>query len=474
MVNFLWMSLVAAAAVGAVEFSEDGRLRVAPDDFPPSAPVFETSDPPFSLTPDWQNSLRRQVGGLEIADMNNDGWNDVVVGCYESLSQPAYETWVNYIYYNTGGQLEAQPSWISDDERSTADIQVADINNDGFPDILAVNGYFSYDASVIYYGGQSGPDTTGDWFSAVPDGAWGVGGAIDDLNNDGFLDVVTANQGNGQFDPVRPAYAFYNNNGALETVPNWQSAPPENLKTAALGNFNGDPFPDLLLSKWSGFESGVYVNNAGTLQTSPSWTNGQTGTDRGSVWADIDQNGFDDAIIGEDTLQAYMNNNTVLTPGWTGESTLGAQDLKSHDFNKDGFPDVVEISFGGAQARVYINQNGALPPTSTWFYDGPGVGTAIAFGDINGDGWDDLVLGFSGNPSLQLFLANPPAILLGDINGDGLVNAADIECFVDVVVSGAECAPGVSLPAADINGDGLVDARDIEGFVDCVVNGACR
>ena len=53
------------------------------------------------------------------------GLIDLVVGCYISDSYPPYDDWENLIYYNTGTELEANPSWVSTDEVSTGDVQVA-------------------------------------------------------------------------------------------------------------------------------------------------------------------------------------------------------------------------------------------------------------------------------------------------------------------------------------------------------------
>ncbi len=66
-----------------------------------------------------------------------------------------------------------------------------------------------------------------------------------------------------------------------------------------------------------------------------------------------------------------------------------------------------------------------------------------------------------------------PACLCGDVNNDGAVNAGDIDCFVQAVVSGAACDAECSLEAADTNGDNVVNAGDIDSFVDAVVSGAC-
>jgi hypothetical protein len=55
--------------------------------------------------------------------------------------------------------------------------------------------------------------------------------------------------------------------------------------------------------------------------------------------------------------------------------------------------------------HIYLNDNGTLATTPSWTYDSPTVGTAIAFGDINGDGRPDLVVGNSGDPCVKVFYA---------------------------------------------------------------------
>jgi len=50
-----------------------------------------------------------------------------------------------------------------------------------------------------------------------------------------------------------------------------------------------------------------------------------------------------------------------------------------------------------------MNDNGVLQDVPSWSYDCSSVGTAIAFGDINGNGSPDLVVGNSGDPSIMVF-----------------------------------------------------------------------
>ena len=64
-----------------LEISDDGLETVVLTPSPTDEKVIRgRSLVPYGSTPDWQNTLRRQVGGLQVADMNGDGWPDVVVG----------------------------------------------------------------------------------------------------------------------------------------------------------------------------------------------------------------------------------------------------------------------------------------------------------------------------------------------------------------------------------------------------------
>ncbi|HSN57602.1 MAG TPA: VCBS repeat-containing protein [Candidatus Sulfomarinibacteraceae bacterium] len=401
------------AAEVAVEISEDGLEAARP--IPREAPSAWRmgDDVPYPLTADWTAALRVQVGGLAVADVDGDGDNDLVVGCYHSDSYPPYPDWENLIYLNTGSGLEATPSWVSSDERSTGDIQVGFIDDDPYLDVFAANGGFEMAPSVIYFGSASGPSTTPGWFAA--DSSWTNYAALFDLDHDGDLDVATANQGNSPTDPYRPMVLYSNDAGTLATSPSWLSAETSIQNFLAWGDLDGDGWEDLAVSKWANFSSGVYRNVAGSLATTPTWTTGTTDTDKGVGWADVDGDSDPDLALGHDPTQLWTNTAGSLTVTWTSTAAFhGHSDLRWHDVDLDGDPDLAEVHFSNGQAHIYLNRGGVLDSAPSWTFDSPHVGTAIAFGDINGDSLPDLAVGNSGDTSLWVFYNTGTAVLFAD------------------------------------------------------------
>ncbi len=459
-------ALIAASSAAAPPFetSEDGHLRVATMKAAGESRGIAHAGAPFPSEPDWQNDIRRQVGALQIADMNGDGLNDLVVGIFRSNSFPPYDDWHDLIYYNTGTELEASPSWIADDEIHTGDLAIGDINGDGFFDVFAISGGSAFSPVRIYFGSQSGPSTSPGWLSSPPRSGWATSGILFDADNDGDLDAVTTNQGISP-NPFRPMHFFRNDGSGLETSPSWLSAEESIQNGLSAADYDGDGLLDIGVAKWVNFESGLYRNDGGTLQATPIWTTGDDGTDKGAAWGDFDGNGWPDLVIGHDEpTRKYANDAGVLTLDWESDAPFySPQEVKAADVDHDGDLDLGEVHFADGRTHIYLNEGGQLAIQPSWTYDASTVANAIAFGDINGDGRTDLAVGYSGDVSIRVFYGLAPKCA-ADLDGDGAIDGDDFFDYLDAFAAD-------ELSICDLDADADCDADDFFGYLDLFAQG---
>lgn len=162
--------------------------------------------------------------------------------------------------------------------------------------------------------------------------------------------------------------------------------------------------------------------------------------------ADFNQDGVMDVASGN-----YMESSLSIFIG-EGDGTFSLhevlslsgspQELESGDFNGDGFPDLICAMNGGPEAGIFLNENGSFPnaeyvsvSTDNWLYH------SVALGDLNGDGYVDMVLTDSANDRLHIsigvgngvFLYNsvlstldqPVKVNIAQVNGSG---ALDVVC----------------------------------------------
>ena len=123
------------------------------------------------------------TASMQLADVNKDGWLDVVAGNDGTQRERLY------LNNGSGGYTAGPGAYIGSDGGFTHHLLTSDMNLDGWLDVVAINGG---DNNRLYLNSTGGGYTTGSG-TALPDTDDGLGGTICDVNSDGRPDLITAN-----------------------------------------------------------------------------------------------------------------------------------------------------------------------------------------------------------------------------------------------------------------------------------------
>lgn len=192
----------------------------------------------------------------------------------------------------------------------------------------------------------------------------------------------------------------------------------------AAEDINGDHLPDLLIL--SGLGNRLYLNNGTsftdvTTKANIDWRRPQDnfpGEPRQPIIADLDNDGLQDLLITyvNDDHRLYKNVGNARFIDVTDRAQLGGRDLVGgpatvFDYDRDGLLDIYIAYFGdyihgvlptlkrrndnGLPNRLFRNKgNMEFEDVTTGSgLDNTGWGQAVSHTDLDGDGWQDLIVG---------------------------------------------------------------------------------
>ncbi len=364
--------------------------------------LFHGSATGLSATPAWTKSGENVNDGFGHAvasagDVNGDGYSDVLIGA-PRWPLGAINQWRGkvYLFLGAASGLAATPAWSKDGPQVESRFgyslsSAGDVNGDGWSDVVI--GAYTYDngpgtgegAAFVFHGSGTGLSANADWSAwsqqhyAGHSSAFGISVSLaGDVNGDGYDEVII---GDNYFetpldggDNKGAAFVYHGSPAGLSAAPNWAGYGADNgdefgVSVCYAGDVNGDGHSDVVIGahhKGTDYQGGAYVYHGapGTgLQNSPAWSvNGVLIGDRmgGSVCAagDVNGDGFGDVVIGTAMkdwsyvdgggMEVYMGAAAGLsaTAGWsviggsTGEK-LGTSAALAGDVNGDGYSDVV-------------------------------------------------------------------------------------------------------------------------------------
>lgn len=416
-------------------------------------------------------------------DVNADGFADLIVGAHNDNengpgvgSARVYSGVDGTILYTFYGETAYNYFGVSVSG-------AGDVNADGFADVIVGaylndnNGTYSGNAQI--FSGIDGTvlytfngDSEFDRFGLVVSEAG-------DVNSDGFADVIVGadlddntgvNSGSARvFSGIDGALLYtFNGDGPFDYF-------GRSVNTA--GDVNDDGVNDLIVGApgdnsarvFSGIDGSILYDFSGVF--SPDLFGGSV-----SGAGDVNGDGYDDVIVGayEHTsidigmARVFSGADGSLLYSFEGDDPfdrLGNSVSGAGDINKDGFDDLlVGISSDdnngpeSGTTRIYSGADGTI------LYDVEGD-SAIDFfgkslseaGDVNGDGVKDLIVGGLGVGSVRVFCLTLLDFRRGDVSGDGVFNLADPIRGLNIIIG---TASNLCADASDANDDGLVDISD--------------
>ena len=392
---------------------------------------------PLLTTPSWTSSFGSKVA--RAGDVDGDGFDDVIVASLGTA----------YVYQGTAQGVSQAPSWTSPFGGLIAG--AGDVNGDGYDDVLSSGPYFG-DKPNLYYGSPSGLATTPGWTPQdTPDQPQVQSiASAGDVNGDGYDDIIVGSS-NGFTNPAVRVYL--GGAGSAATSPSWtitQADPYTALgySVASAGDVNGDGFDEVLIGeplynvtepveRLAVGRARLYSGSALGLDQEPSWVTerqvpfGWLGSAVASA-GDLNADGYADVVVGgingfrttePGIVQVYLGSSSgpgvVPALEVTGDgflTHLGTSVAPAGDVNGDGFDDFLagepdydhsETEESVGRTYVFKGKANGVEAGPTWQVQGEhpfqGIGISVASaGDVNGDGFGDVLVGSFEGASLYL------------------------------------------------------------------------
>ena len=464
--------------------------------------VYHGSATGLSAVANWtaESNQVNAIFGFSVAsagDVNGDGYSDVIVGAPRFDNGQTNEGRA-FVYHGSAAGLSATANWTTESNQANSQTgfsvsSAGDRNNDGYSDVVVGIPYYASilanDGRAVVHNGSAtglGVTATEVFDSSVSQAQFGKSVACaGDVNGDGYSDLIIGSPEHNAAVATGGGAITVFYRGGPTLFQGGQASSAFGSAVSSAGDVNGDGISDVIVGM-------------------PLWDNGQTNEGRALVYrgspasvflasltaafygpggsehygqrlagaGDVNGDGYSDVIIGDrkfgasDAGGVFLHqgsaNGLLTVPGWSHLGTQASADYGfsvagAGDVNGDGYSDVIvgapqrsQFFANEGMAEVYLGSIAGLALTPSWVTYGGGAGyhygwSVASAGDVNGDGYSDVIVGAPENPAAyqgraHLYygsmtgLPTTPSVILssafngsfgqnvataGDVNGDG-------------------------------------------------------
>ncbi|MGA7914436.1 MAG: CRTAC1 family protein [Candidatus Acidiferrales bacterium] len=395
--------------------------------------------------------IETMPGGVALLDYNNDGLLDIFLVNAGRLQEspggaisfnrknPAY--WNRLYRQNKDGSFSdvTEQAGLSDagDTNYGMGVAVGDYDNDGFSDIYVTN----FGKNILYHNNGEGTFTDVTAKAGVAAGGWSASAGFFDYDNDGRLDLFVtryldwsveknktcgAEQPTycppGDFPPITNILYRNRGDGTFEdvSIASRIAAKKGHGLGVAFADYDDDGYTDVFVAN-DAVEQFLFHNNGNGTFTECAFEsgaalseNGKALSGMGVVFQDYDNDGRPDLLVTQLPHEPYavFHND--------GKGLFSAQELEAgfgvlsgaasgwgvglEDFDNDGWKDAFIVQghvFDNVQMYdsslryrepplLALNRKGRFEKADAGS-NVPVAGRGAAFGDLNNDGWIDVV-----------------------------------------------------------------------------------
>jgi hypothetical protein len=395
--------------------------------------------------------IETMPGGVALLDYNNDGLIDVFLvnggqlreaaGKAPSFNRhdPAY--WNRLYRQNKDGSFtdvtEQAGLANAGDTNYGMGVAVGDYDNDGFSDIYVTN----FGKNILYHNNGDGTFTDVTAKAGVAAGGWSVSAGFFDYDNDGMLDLFVTRYLDwsveksmtcgaerptycppGDFAPIANILFRNRGDGTFEdvSVASHIAAKKGHGLGVAFADYDSDGYTDIFVAN-DAIEQFLFHNNGNGTFTECGFDsgaalseNGKALSGMGVVFQDYDNDGLPDLLITQLPHEPYVVFHN------DGKGLFSAQELEAgfgvlsgscsgwgvglEDFDNDGWKDAFivqghvfdNVEFYDSSLRyrepplLALNRKGRFEKADAGS-NVPVAGRGAAFGDLNNDGWIDVI-----------------------------------------------------------------------------------